>query len=245
MKKYILYILLGLAAVLIVAYFIVDKPLPEGKSGPAADALAKKMLMAINDEAWQETAVVQWSFPGGHQHVWDKQRHLARVSWDDYEVLVRLNEVTGLAFKEGIRVDAPQEEQELVQKAWEYWVNDSFWLNAPNKVSDPGVRRQLVVTDQGKEALLVTYTTGGSTPGDSYLWLVDENGLPYAWQLWVSIIPLGGVEFSWEGWQTLAGGAKIATVHQGPLTLNITDVRAGERVEDILGSDPFQALESQ
>jgi hypothetical protein len=25
-----------------------------------------------------------------------------------------------------------------------------------------------------KEALMVTYTSGGSTPGDSYVWILDE-----------------------------------------------------------------------
>lgn len=242
MKKYILIALLVLATISIVVYFIVDEPLPEGQSGHRADALAKKMLMAVNDEAWQETVAIQWTFPGGHEHLWDKQRHLARVRWDNYEVLLSLDSVSGQASLNGERLSDPEEERDLVEEAWEYWVNDSFWLNAPNKVSDPGVKRQVVILDNGNEALLVTYTSGGVTPGDSYLWLLDDEGLPYAWKLWVSIIPIGGLEFSWENWQTLYSGAKVATLHEGPLTLELGDVQAAESVEALAGNDPFVGL---
>lgn len=242
MKKYILIALLVLAALLAIGYIILDEPLPEGKSGPQADALAKKMLMAVNDKAWQETGAIQWAFPGGHEHLWDKQRHLARVRWDDYEVLLRLDSVSGQVFQSGERLSDPEEEQELVQEAWEYWVNDSFWLNAPNKVADPGVKREVVGLENGNKALLVTYTSGGATPGDSYLWLLDEQGLPYAWKLWVSIIPIGGLEFSWENWQTLHSGAKVSTLHQGPLQLEISNVQSAESVEALAGNDPFAGL---
>ncbi len=242
MKKYIFISLLVLAALLAIGYFVVDEPLPEGKSGPRADFLAKRMSMAVNDKAWQETVVVQWVFPGGHEHLWDKERHMARVRWDDYEVLVRLDSISGQAYRSGERVSDPEEAQQLVREAWEYWVNDSFWLNAPNKTLDPGVKRQVVTLEDGEEALLVTYSSGGATPGDSYLWLLDKDGLPYAWKLWVSIIPVGGVKFSWDNWQTLYSGARVATLHQGPLTLELNDIKAGSSVEALAGNDPFAGL---
>ena len=242
MKKYILISFLLLIALIAVSYIIIDEPLPEGESGTAADALAEKMLTAINHEAWNNTGAVMWTFPGGHAHLWDKQRHLARVRWDDYEVLVRLDSVSGQAFSNGQRINDADKEQELVQQAWEYWVNDSFWLNAPNKAFDPGVERQVIRLEGGEEALLVTYTSGGVTPGDSYLWLLDEDGTPRAWKLWVGIIPLGGVAFSWEGWQTLSSGARIATLHQGLFTLEIGDLQSARSVEALLGEDPFAGL---
>jgi hypothetical protein len=42
-----------------------------------------------------------------------------------------------------------------------------------------------------QEALMITYASGGSTPGDSYVWFVDQNYMPKAWRMWVSIIPVG------------------------------------------------------
>lgn len=242
MRKYILITALVLIALLAVGYWVANEPLPEGESGPAADALAQKMLEAINHEEWQSTGAVQWTFPGGHEHLWDRERHLARVRWDEYEVLVRLDSVSGQAFAHGERIGDTEEEQELVQQAWEYWVNDSFWLNAPNKAFDPGVTRKLVRLDSGEEAILVTYTSGGVTPGDSYLWLLDEEGLPRAWKLWVAIIPLGGVEFTWDSWETLSSGARIATLHQGLLTLEIGGLQGADSVEALVGEDPFAGL---
>jgi hypothetical protein len=29
-----------------------------------------------------------------------------------------------------------------------------------------------------QEALMITYASGGSTPGDSYVWFVDQNYMP-------------------------------------------------------------------
>lgn len=242
MKKPILIVLLAVLTVLIVSYFIFDEALPEGESGPAADELAQKMLNAINDDAWQNTVAVRWTFPGGHEHLWDKERHLARVRWNDHEALVRLDSVSGQAFTAGQRVTDKEKEQALVQEAWEYWVNDAFWLNAPNKVFDPGVTRKLVKTANGENALLVTYTSGGVTPGDSYLWLLDDNNMPRAWKLWVSVIPVGGVEFSWEGWQTLSSGARVSTLHQGLLTLELGNVQSADNVTTLTGEDPFADL---
>jgi hypothetical protein len=243
MKKTILIGLLSVVGLLFVVYLIVDEPLPEGKSGPAADALAEKMLEAIHHEGWVNTAVVQWVFPGGHEHLWDRQRQLARVRFDEFEALIRLDSVSGRVYQNGRRITDAEQEADLVEEAWKFWVNDSFWLNAPNKVFDPGVERGQVILENGEAALLVTYTSGGATPGDSYLWLLDENGLPRAWRLWVSIIPLGGIEFSWGGWQELYSGARVATRHKGPIDIQLADVRAAESVEALVGEDPFAPLQ--
>jgi hypothetical protein len=95
---------------------------------------------------------------------------------------------------------------------------------APYKVRDPGTERKVVNTKMGK-GLLVTYTSGGVTPGDSYLWILDQNNRPVKWKMWVSIIPLGGLEFTWEDWQKHEG-AWFAPTHVGPLgaSVNLTDL---------------------
>lgn len=54
---------------------------------------------------------------------------------------------------------------------------------APYKVFDKGVERTLIKTKNNKDVLLVTYTSGGSTPGDSYLWLLDDNEKPNAFKI--------------------------------------------------------------
>ena len=94
---------------------------------------------------------------------------------------------------------------------------------------DKGVERRLVKTEDGTKALLVTHTSGGVTPGDSYLWLLDEAYRPTAFKMWVSIIPIGGVKATWEEYKTIEG-VPFATLHQmGPLSLFIKNLEGASK----------------
>ncbi len=244
MIKKILLTIIILITVGLVFFFIVDEPVPQGKKGKEAELLADKMLNAINYDDWQNTEIIAWEFPGGHLHTWDKKRHFARVQWDDYTVVFQIDSLKGLAYKNGEQVSS-SEASDLIQTAWEYWANDSFWLNAPAKIRDGGTERQLVELENGEQALLVLYHGGGVTPGDKYLWGLDENHLPVYCKMWVSIIPVGGVKFSWEDWQTLSTGAKIAQSHKGIIGLELKNIRAGKTVRALFPeSDPFSELDS-
>jgi hypothetical protein len=85
------------------------------------------------------------------------------------------------------------------------------------KSFDPGTTREVVVEEDGREALLVHYSSGGVTPGDSYLWELNADGLPVAWRMWVNIIPVGGLRFTWEDWEGGTNSPKIAQEHVGAL----------------------------
>jgi hypothetical protein len=54
--------------------------------------------------------------------------------------------------------------------------------------------------------------------------------------MWVSIIPLGGVEYSWENWDTLYNGALIARQHKGMMDVAIKNIKAGTNL-DSMGFD--------
>ncbi|MEM6316456.1 MAG: hypothetical protein AAF960_02240 [Bacteroidota bacterium] len=245
--KWILGIILVLAIVAGVGLFIFVKvksePRPQGIKGPEAEALAQKVLAAIDKPAWDTTGVIQWTFPGGHDFLWDKDRNLVKVNWEDYEVLVTLDETTGRAWKGGQEVTGEAGDK-LVKEAWGYFCNDSFWLNAPAKVFDKGTERSVVTMPEGNEALMVTYQSGGVTPGDSYLWILDDNGLPASYKMWVSIIPIGGMEFTWEDYTTVSTGAKIATQHNSDyLPIKITNIKATTDLAAFgLSKDPFQPI---
>lgn len=242
--KKLLYLLLALIALLAAVGWWLHEPRPEGQSGAAADALARDMMAAVNAQAWDSTGAVRWTFPGGHQHLWDRQRHLAQVRWDDYEVLVNLNTRRGVAFENGTKLSAGETE-DLVEQAWAFWVNDAFWLNPVVKAFDQGTERLLVDTEGDPKALLVRYRSGGATPGDAYLWHLDpETKRPQRWKMWVSVIPVGGLSATWSGWQQLATGAWVATHHEmGPVPLEITDLTGASTLTELAGGeDPFAPL---
>ncbi|MTI39212.1 hypothetical protein [Fulvivirga lutimaris] len=219
MKKFLI-IVLSVAAILALIFVIVDEPIPEGKEGPEAEQLADNILKSINKQAWDSLEVIEWTYPiGDHHYTWNKKEGVVEVSWDNIKVVIQPDDGTGEAFVGGELID----DDDLINNAINYFNNDSFWLIAPYKIKDPGTIRK-VVDYEGSEALLVQFTSGGSTPGDSYLWIVDDNYRPVAWKFWASIIPIGGMYFTWEGWKDI-NGAQISTVHEGLMTIEISGLK--------------------
>lgn len=207
-------------------YFKYNEDLPAGIQGEEADDLAHNMLDALNYEAYKNTNIIEWTFKKRHHYLWKKNENICEVSWKDYKVNLDLNDHTkSKVYIHSFIIDSELAD-ELIEKAITYFNNDSFWLVAPYKVFDDGVERRLVKTDDNKEALLVTYTSGGSTPGDSYLWLLDDNDKPKAFKMWTSILPIDGLEASWSDWTTTETSAQLPTFHKLLiLGLEIEDIK--------------------
>jgi hypothetical protein len=241
--RWMLGTLLVLAALFGALLLILRNPLPRGTPGPEADARARAMLAALGGDAWARTGAVRWTFRGSRHHLWDRLRHRARVRWDDVEVLVDLLRPRGSATRGGREVTG-QERDDLVRRAHAYWINDAFWIAAPFKVFDEGVVREAVVLDRGQHGLLATWSKGGLTPGDSYLWILGPNARPAAWRMWVSILPVGGLELRIDEWTPLSTGALVATRHSLlGLSLRLGDVAGAATLADLEpGSDPFRGL---
>lgn len=237
MKK-ILKILGTLLAILIliaaVFYFANNESLPEGTQGKEADVLAEKMLSAMNSEAFETTEILEWSFRGKHFYTWKKQEGKVSVSWDDHQVELDLNDPA----------KSTGESPKLIQKARDYFNNDSFWLVAPYKVFDEGTERRLV-QHENKEALLVTYTSGGTTPGDSYLWVLDSNYMTVSYKMWVKIIPIGGVSATWNDMTMMESGIKLPSKHTLSLfgmELDMGTVKAYNPKADALAEKILKAV---
>ncbi len=191
----------------------------------------------MNKEAFDNTEVLEWSFRGKNHYIWKKQEGIVDVSWDDHKVSLDLKDLS----------KSTGGDQELIETALDYFNNDSFWLVAPYKVFDEGVERRLVTYD-GKDALLVTYSSGGSTPGDSYLWILDENGMPVSYKMWVSIIPLGGVSATWSNWKESNSGIKLPTEHTLSLfgmKIDMGDVKAFNPRADELANKVLKAVKHE
>ncbi|MDP4680960.1 MAG: hypothetical protein NWS46_11410 [Cyclobacteriaceae bacterium] len=167
----------------------------------------------------------------------------ASLSWVVNESLqIDINNRSGVILNSSIEI-SELGRVELCEKAWRFWANDSFWINPISKIFDSGTSRSIVMQEDGSKSLLVTYSSGGVTPGDSYLWILDDNFRPKAWKMWVSIIPIGGLEFSWDNWEKLTTGALISTSHSVLIEVKISNVRGRNSLEELTGSkDIFEGL---
>jgi hypothetical protein len=250
--KILIGVVVLLIAVPVVTIAVVSESRPEGEQGPAAEALADKMLKAVNAEAWEQVAAVKWRMaPPRPVFLWDRQRGLVQgtVGEGDKQTVVRFSVdkqryEASLGGEEVTGADA----KTMMERAWADFINDSFWLNAPATIRNEDTERAIVKLDDGREGLLVTYGSGGATPGDAYLWLLDDDGRPTAWKMWVGILPVGGLEASWTDWTTLEGGANIARLHEGALGLAIKHdpLEVGPSAAALNGGvDPFGTLLKQ
>ncbi len=195
-------------------FFKYNEDLPNGIQGKEADSLAYKMLDALNYDAFKSTNYIEWTFKKRRHYEWDKTNNTCEVYWKEFKVNLDLNNhAESKAYIHSFKVESDMAE-ELITKALNYFNNDSFWLVAPYKIFDEGVERRLVKLKNGDEALLVTYNLGGSTPGDSYLWLLNDTGKPTGYKMWTSTLPIDGLEASWSDWTTTESGAQLPTFHK-------------------------------
>ena len=209
--KFLVGAILILVTIGVLGYLIANESLPEGIPGQEAEQLTDQMWEALNKQAYDSIRYIEFSFKGVHTFQWDREQKKVTVLWGDQKVTLDLSV-------------GPENYTALEYIAYKYFINDSFWLVAPFKAKDEGVNRSTVEVVGGK-GLLVSYTSGGVTPGDSYLWILDENGFPTAWKLWTSNVPIGGLTFSWEAWEEQQG-VYFSTLHQSAiLDLDISNLR--------------------
>lgn len=212
-KSILKYLGAGFVVLLIIgflAYLYIDESVPDGTQGQEAEALASEMLKALNKPGYDSISLIRFTYPGGHNYEWDRENNKVRVRWDDRDVYLDLNQ-------------SPDDFNVIEYQAYEYFLNDTFWLVAPFKVRDDGVMRSTVELKEGR-GLLVTYTSGGVTPGDSYLWIIGDDGFPKAWKLWTSNVPIGGLKVGWGGWVEKEG-VWFSTFHPSAvIDLEITDL---------------------
>jgi hypothetical protein len=195
-------------------YFKYNEELPTGIMGDTADKLATRMLNVLNHDAYKATDYIEFTFKKRHHYKWNKSQNTCEVYWKNFRVNLDLSHRHNSKVYVNELEYHQNDKQDYILKAESYFNNDTFWLVAPYKVFDDGVERRLVKTEDNKEALLVTYTSGGSTPGDSYLWHFDASGKPKSFQMWVDILPINGLEATWSDWKTTSTNTQLPTFHK-------------------------------
>lgn len=165
----------------------------------AADSLAWRITEASGGlDAWDKLPVLRFDWMVGNdsveftrnRHLWNKAADLYRVEWsggqDSTYVAVFSPSTfdpdvpTGRVALNGDTLSGNSRTERLAE-AHGRFINDSYWLLAPLKVLDPGVRRALA-PDSGQGVLALSFEGVGLTPGDRYWIETDpETGLMTGW----------------------------------------------------------------
>lgn len=243
-KKTLTYIFILISLLVtcgILLVISITRELPEATPGPAAERMTLSLEEYTGVQAWKNTDAIRFRFkPGNRVHLFDRNRRMARVEFpaEDHSitVLFHLDSRKGIVMENGSELEGSARDA-WIDKAYRAHLNDVFWLNPFAALRAPGAVRRL--TDDN--ALLVTYETGGVTPGDSYL-IYAENGKPVRWLLWTQAIPARGIEFSFEDWKEFDNGLKISQKRVSFLReITLDDI---ELIQDFPGDqrDPFAAL---
>lgn len=238
--KYLFIGLILLAIGLFIFIKVISEQKPIGEPGTDANRLAHKVEKALGKQAFDTLNYLSFEFfRGGHKYLWDKKNEKAIIEWGDNKVLMDLKSLASKCYIKG-ELQEEESHQKLKDKAWSLWCNDSFWMIAPFKLFDPGTKRKIIELEEGGQGLMIEYASGGVTPGDSYLWMLDENHVPTGWKMWTRILPVQGMYTSWEGWQDY-NGIKLSTKHSLAGTMvEMKNVKVGQSYKDLgYTSDPF------
>mgnify|MGYP001588688774 CR=1 FL=1 len=240
--KYLAITFAVLIAVVFSTCSIMSKDLPTGIESPRTEEMVSDMWEGLNKAAWDTTTYVRWSFAGVHHYLWDKKDNLAQISWKKNRVLLDPDQVDGLAFVDGVEQEG-KKKQKLIQDAWSFWCNDMYWFTAPFKVKDSGTTLSMV-EHEDHDRLKVSYTSGGVTPGDSYVWIFDEDGIPTGCEMYVQILPIKMVYTPWKNWTTISTGAKLCGEHKMMgIGLTLGNIAGGMMLEDVgLETDVWAAI---
>jgi hypothetical protein len=196
------------------------------ESADKGQQLATDLWKASGGEDWAKVKEVHFTFVVENegkplfsaQHVWNVPAGTDEVKWKDKQG--KDHQVTA-----NLATPASDGEEKT---AYGRWVNDSYWLLAPLKIRDRGVK---VEAGGPKELNGVTYETlrlsfdqVGLTPTDHYVFYLDpQTKLPHAWDY----IPKSGegMQATWEKYQTF-GGLNLATEHNfNGKTIRLADIK--------------------
>ena len=174
-----------------------------------AQQLARAVWKASGGENWPKVKELRFTFiveqdgkqVASAEHHWNVAAQTDRVKWKGKDVTVNL---------------ASPAQDEDAKAAHARWVNDSYWLLAPLKVLDPGVklahegRKQ--VGEAHFELLRLSFEQVGLTPGDQYLLYIDpQTKLVRAWDYMPK--PETVMHGSWDKYES-HGGLQLSTEHE-------------------------------
>ncbi|HEX7181669.1 MAG TPA: hypothetical protein VF756_07490 [Thermoanaerobaculia bacterium] len=183
------------------------------QGGPSAEKVAGQVMQALGGkEAWDATRFLRFTFAGRRTHHWDKWTGRHRIEGQTQEgqrylVLHNINTRQGDAWLDGQKLDGDKA-KEWLERAYQAWVNDTYWLLMPYKLRDPGVKLTHEGTEQidGKtyDKLHLTFESVGLTPKDRYWAYINrDTHLMDRWAYVLQDQPADAqpTVWAWQGWQ--------------------------------------------
>jgi hypothetical protein len=214
------------SAALVLAAVAFPTRLFAAEGSPEALALATKEIAATGGASWEKARYFRFDFlvdfperkAGPFAHYWDRWTGSYRVDVpgdDGYSAYFNLNDPKNagkaVILRKGNRLTG-EDAAKVLAKAYGRFINDSYWLLAPLKVLDPGVKLEDggTATFDGKDAhvLKLSFSGVGLTPGDAYRHYVDPaTGALLGWEYvleskqegkwkWVDIADFAGLKLS-------------------------------------------------
>jgi hypothetical protein len=204
------------------------------RSEPAAVALADGVIEKMGGEkAWEKLHCLAFTFQvsvndtvrAARRHWWDKWTGWHRVEGKTgagvpFCFVSNINTREGKAWMGGNPIEGDSLTK-LLQRAYAMWVNDTYWLNMPFKLKDPGVMLKLdgEHRDGGQvwDKLALSFENVGLTPGDHYWLFVNRaTGMIDRWEMVLQGDQPPPVGYDWTDWREV-GGVRLSArrTHDG------------------------------
>ncbi len=204
----------------------------------AAGELAGQVMNALGGlQGWEKTTELAFDFVVTSEgaevtrrsHVWNRRTNGYLLSWNDSRngsthriEFSDIYQKTGRVLIDG-QTPPDSTTQQMLERGYALFINDTYWLIMPFKLFDPGVKLQEMPAEKKggvrRRVLHLSFEGVGLTPGDQYWLYVDPAS--YRIQRWRYKLESGREGgYSWEDYKSF-----------GPVTLPLRRVSDdGKRV---------------
>ncbi len=155
-----------------------------------SDSIAMNVFNAVGGpEAWAAVRYLRFDFAVEkdsartlyRKHLWDRKTGDYRLEWllsgdSSWVVLLNVNTREGEAFLNGAAV-AEADQDSLVFRGFQAYVNDTYWLLAPTKLLEPGVERLHLPgwSDEQMDVITTMYNEPNIAPNNQFWFWVDKE----------------------------------------------------------------------
>ena len=177
--------------------------------------LVNQMEIALGGrEAYEEIEELEWNFFGARKWWWNKKTGdvICNSLKDGIVIEMNLDSKEGTVSEKGVKISDGAASKEYIDKGYNWWINDSYWLVMPFKLRDPGVHLKYLgikETEAGENAEVaeLTFDQVGITPQNKYeLYFDPQTHMLIQWDFYGAASDTSAAfKRPWKGYETHAG----------------------------------------